>query len=325
MKKLLWIIVFVSAFALTGVVAGGAWLMHEIGKPNTVQEDTDILIASGSSGHSIAQQLQQQGLLTHPQIFYGMIRLNNTTIHAGEYAIPARASMRDILGIFQANKTIQRQFTLAEGLTVKQVVRLLEANEYLSGAINTMPKEGTLLPETYSFIRGETRQALIARMQDAHNKLLDELWAAREDGLPIGTKDDAVTLASIVEKETGIGDERARIAGLFYNRLSIGMPLQTDPTVVYAITDRLGHMEGKPLFRKHLQVDSPYNTYKIVGLPPGPIANPGRAALEAVMHPEHHDYLFFVADGTGGHVFSKNLSGHNRNVQEWRKIKRSRN
>lgn len=304
------------------ILAGGFWFKREITQPGSFTEDKEVIVEQGSSGRVIAQQLATQGIITYPDLFYVMLRLHPAPIQAGEYAIPAQSSMKDIAALLHDGKTIQRHFTLPEGLTVKQALILLNQNEYLTGTVDTIPEEGTLFPETYSFTRGESRAELIKRMQESQNALLDQLWEDRDESLPLVSKKEALTLASIVEKETGKPEERAKIAGLFYNRLKIGMPLQTDPTIVYVITDGLGHMGGKKLYTKSMQINSPYNTYKNIGLPPGPIANPGKDSLEAVFHPEHHDYLFFVADGTGGHVFSETLAGHNKNVTQWRKIKK---
>lgn len=296
--------------------------MQEMRQPGSFSTPQEILIEQGTTGNGVAQKLHQAGIINRPEIFYTLLRLDPTTIQAGEYLIPAHSSLSQVLEIFKSGKVLQRSFGFAEGLTVKQVILRLNNVPTLVGDITELPKEGTLLPDTYQFLRGDTRDSLIKRMQQAHTLLLEKLWAAREENFPLQTPEEAVTLASIVEKETGIAEERAKIAGLFYNRLKIGMPLQTDPTVVYAITDGLGHMEGKRLYSKHLQVDSPYNTYRIPGLPPAPIANPGRASLEAVFAPESHDYLYFVADGTGGHVFAKDLPGHEKNVREWRIIRK---
>ena len=306
------------------LIAGGGWVVHAINAPAPFDTQKEIIVSPGSSGGMVSDQLTRADIIDQPKIFYLLLRLGHVTIKAGEYEIPAHSSLKQIVTLLQSGKTIQRSFTLAEGLTVKQALILMQQNEFLSGDITTPPAEGSLLPDTYQFTRGDTREALIKRMQDAQKKLLDELWDKRDTALPLKTPQEAVTLASIVEKETGKAEERSRIAGLFYNRLKIGMALQTDPTVVYAVTDGLGHMGGKPLLKKHLEADSPYNTYRVVGLPPGPIANPGRASLGAVFAPEHHDYLFFVADGTGGHVFSETLAGHNANVTEWRKIKKAK-
>jgi UPF0755 protein len=325
MSRFLGFVAASFAVILACIFAGGFWAIGQINAPSAIETQSEFLIDSGKSGRQIADDLDTAGLVQRPDFFYMWMRLKGDTVKAGEYEIPARSSIKQIYDILASGKTVQRHITLPEGFTVKQAAALINGAPYLEGEITDLPDEGSLLPETYSYTRNETRKALIKRMQAAHDTLLDELWDNRDTSLPLKSKDEAVVLASIVEKETGKAEERPKIAGLFYNRLKIGMPLQTDPTVVYVITDKLGHMGGKPLLRKHLAVDSPYNTYKVVGLPPGPIANPGKASLEAVFKPETHNYLFFVADGTGGHIFSESLAGHNKNVLEWRKIKRDLN
>lgn len=324
MKKLFTALAVLFCVAITVLCLSAVWVKYQIIKPGHTEDTKEFMVPPGSNGNDIAQKLATENIIDQPKIFYGMLRFIPITIKAGEYAIPARASIQDIFSILRTGKVIERNFTLAEGLTVKQAIALLKENPFLSGDITDMPKEGTLLPDTYNFIRGDTRDHLIKRMQDASRKFIDEIWAKREPGFMLLTPAQLVTLASIVEKETGVPEERARIAGLFFNRLRIGMPLQSDPTVVYALTDHLGHMEGKRLYSKNLQIDSPYNSYKHVGLPPGPIANPGRDSLNAVLHPEKNDYLFFVADGTGGHVFAKDLKTHEENVQKWRKIRQDK-
>lgn len=317
---------------LAGLLAGiGAfWGLQQYGGPGSAAEDTTFAVARGQGVGTIARNLQRQGLITEYHIFQIAARLRGADkkIHAGEYEIPARASMQDILAKMESGQVLQHKFTVREGLTSWQVVQLLNAVDGMDGKVSDIPAEGTLLPETYIFQKGEARSAKIAEMQDAMKKTIDELWPARAANLPFTTPEEAITLASIVEKETGVASERPRIAGVFINRLRAGMALQTDPTVIYALTN--GKIEdkgfgplGRRLLRNDLQVDSPYNTYKNAGLPPGPIANPGRAAIEAVLQPETNDFLYFVADGTGGHVFSKTLSEHEANVAKWRKIRRA--
>lgn len=324
MKRFFVILSSLFFFSCMAVIAAGLWINYTINAPASFAEDQEFMIASGTSGYAIAQNLEQKKLIRNADLFYVMLRLNPAIIQAGEYHIPAHSSMKSVLSLLQSGSVITRSVTLAEGMTVKQVIAMLESEPLLEGNITdkNIP-EGTLLPETYHFTRGDTRDEMLQRMRKAHDEFVTKLWAQRDPSIPLKNIHEMVTLASIVEKETGVAHERARVAGLFYNRLARGMMLQTDPTVVYAITDRLGHMQGKPLLRRHLQVDSPYNTYKVVGLPPGPIANPGRASLEAVLKPEKHDYIFFVADGSGGHVFARTLAEHNRNVAQWRKFKRN--
>jgi UPF0755 protein len=211
---------------------------------------------------------------------------------------------------------------------VHEIMAILAKQDKLNQIpLQTPPAEGSLLPDTYSYTRAESNEDVISRMQKAMTSTIDELWDKRIPGLPFADKNEAMTLASIVEKETGKPEERARIAGVFINRLKAGMPLQTDPTVIYALTGGKPENEGQgPLGRrlltKDLEIDSPYNTYKYPGLPPGPIANPGRAAIEATLNPEVNDFIYFVADGTGGHIFAKTLSEHNDNVAKWRQIRK---
>ena len=321
MKRFFTVLGTLFVFGLFALLAGGFWFMHEIKKPGEFTEQKEVLIPQGTSGYGVAQELGKARIISHPGIFYAMLRINPVSIKAGEYLIPPQSSLSDVLEIFREGKVIQRSVTLTEGQTVKQALILLNNTPNLEGTIAAIPEEGTLLPDTYNFIRGDTRQSLIDRMQKAHDEVMQKLWAARDADIGVTSPQQALVLASIVEKETGVAAERPRIAGLFYNRLNTGMPLQSDPTVVYVITDRLGHMEGKKLYAKSMQIDSPYNTYKVTGLPPAPIANPGRASIEAVLHPEKHDYVYFVADGTGGHVFGRTLEEHHDNVRNWYKIR----
>lgn len=288
--------------------------------PSTHPQETTLLVKRGDTAVAIGQRLEQERVVLDHRLFQIVSKIKGVDRHlkAGEYAFPPKASLFQVVSILRRGDGIRYSVTIPEGLTVKQVVALLNKQERLTGTIDVLPKEGTLLPDTYDYQRGDTRQKIIDRMKKAQEILLAELWPQKAIGLPIKTPQEALILASIVEKETAVADERYRVAGVFTNRLRRGMKLQTDPTVVYAITNGLGHMGGKRLWAKYLKVDNPYNTYKYVGLPPGPIANPGRAALEATLNPEQHDYIFFVADGTGGHAFAKTLKEHNRNVAEWR-------
>jgi UPF0755 protein len=244
-------------------------------------------------------------------------------LKAGEYAFAPGMSMREVMDLLVSGKAIMHTITLPEGLTSKQIVDRLRADEMLTGDIEAIPPEGSLLPETYAFTRGASRQQILDQMAAAHKRALDEVWANRRSGLPIDTPEELVTLASIVEKETGKADERPRVAAVFVNRLEAGMRLQSDPTVIYGIAAGEGTL-GRAIRRSDLDAENPYNTYRIDGLPPGPIANPGRAALEAVATPSSTEELYFVADGTGGHVFARTLDEHNRNVARWRQIERQR-
>ena len=252
-----------------------------------------------------------------------MVRVKGvqSVLKAGEYEIPAGASVLEIVDLLVKGKSILHSLTAAEGLTTVQILRIIEVDEILTGEITLTPLEGELLPETYSYTRGETRDGVIRMMMKARNDVLDELWDGRALDLPFNTRDEAVILASIVEKETAVPDERPLIASVYVNRLKKGMRLESDPTVIYGVTG------GEPLKRglrvSELKKETPYNTYVVKGLPPTPIANPGRAAIEAVLNPADTDYIFFVADGTGGHAFSSTLAEHNRNVIRWRQVERN--
>ena len=262
-------------------------------------------------------------LIDDPLLFRLGVRVlgKSRSLQSGEYVLPPGATMRNVVDILTSGKTVARRLTLAEGLTSFEFVQEIEQAEGLDGRIETVPAEGTLLPETYHYSRGDTRTEIVRRMERALDQVLAELWPGRAAELPLKTPEEAVVLASIVEKETGVDGERALVASVFVNRLSKGMRLQSDPTVVYGLTGGKGLL-GRALTRQDLQTPHPYNTYLIDGLPPGPIANPGRAALEAVLNPAKTKFLYFVADGSGGHAFAATLDEHNRNVAKWRKFKR---
>lgn len=328
MRRILAIFSFLLTLVILLAGAGAFYALALYGGPGPAAQDTRFVVESGQGVGAIAGRLESEGLIGNALVFRAAARVTGADrrIHAGEYMIAQGASMQDILRQMEEGDIILRQYTVREGLTSWQVVQLLQDVEGLSGEIDVIPDEGTLLPETYSFMLGDSRAAQIEAMQAAMTATIDELWPERAENLPVLTKAQAIILASIVEKETAVASERARVAGVFINRLKRGMPLQTDPTVIYALT--MGKIEdkgqgpiGRRLLRRDLQVDSPYNTYKNPGLPPGPIANPGRAAIAAVLNPEEHDYYYFVADGTGGHVFARTLDEHNANVAKWRKIR----
>jgi UPF0755 protein len=242
-------------------------------------------------------------------------------LKAGEYVFEKNASMSDVLETIISGKSIQHQVTIAEGLTTQQIVQRINDAEVLSGPIQTVPPEGTLLPETYRVTRGTTREQLLQRMTQAQQRLVQEIWARRSPDLPIKTINEFITLASIVEKETAIASERTRVAAVFVNRLHRNMRLQSDPTIIYGIVGGKGTL-GRSLTRADVDGPTPYNTYTINGLPPGPIANPGRASLEAVANPSRTKDLYFVADGTGGHVFAETYEQHLKNVARWRDFQR---
>ena len=285
-----------------------------------------VLINQGAGIREIASILEKQGLIRSADIFvYGVGYQDKARLlKAGEYAIPAHASMKDIMDILVEGKSIEHAFTVPEGLTVAQVFDRLAANDVLVGSLpKVLPPEGSLMANTVNFIRGTTREQIVKRLRDGQQKLVADIWAKRAPDLPIKNINEFVTLASIVEKETGIATERPQVAAVFYNRLAKNMRLQSDPTVIYGLFGGKGKPSDRPIYQSDLDKDTPYNTYKINGLPPTPIANPGRDALEAVANPPKSDALYFVADGTGGHVFSKTLDEHNANVRKWRAMQKN--
>jgi len=323
MKRTLTALVFV---ALIGLIAGGGgffFVKRAALAPGLNDEAVRVLIEPGLGVSAIAKRLQGAGVLREPVMFRIWARYTgaHTRLRAGEFELPVRASIQTALKILESGKTVVRKVTLPEGLSTTEALILVQDAEGLSGSITDIPEEGWLLPETYHYSWGDSRNAVIGRMADKMGETLSTLWDHRPDDYILSSPKEVLILASIVEKETGVAVERPKIAGVFLNRLKKGMRLQSDPTVVYALTDGGGAL-GRALTRDDLKIDSPYNTYRIKGLPPGPIANPGRASLEAVIHPAKTDALYFVADGSGGHVFAKTLKAHNRNVLKWRKIKR---
>lgn len=307
------------------------WAAWQFQKPGPVKEPMLIEIPSGSGLRAIAGQLETAGVINNKFIFlFGTTILGaQSDMKAGEYEILPAASASDIMQMIRDGRIYGRRITIREGLTSFEIVNLVNALDDLEGTVSNIPPEGSLLPETYDYRLKENKQDVITRMQGDMTKAIEELWPNRAQNLPINTKEEAVILASIIEKETGVPSERKRVAGVFINRLKKGIALQTDPTVIYAITNGKPKNEGKGplgrrLLKKDLEFASPYNTYLHPGLPPGPIANPGRASLEAVLHPEEHNFIYFVADGKGGHTFSETLSEHEENVSEWRIIRREK-
>lgn len=324
MNKRLWLNLLIAAVFLILLIAGmmTLWAVKTYPQAGSLPQETLIYIPSGTSARGVFDILLENNVIdeTGKYVFLGAVRLNKINLQAGEYQIPAAASIKDAIMLLQSGKVYQRKITLPEGLTSAEIVNLLEQAPALEGAIAQTPPEGTLLPETYNYARGETRQGLILRMQTAMTAEIEKNWADRDTGLPFQSPQEMVSLASIIEKETGIAAERPRVAGVFINRLRQSIPLQSDPTVIYALTQGKTPL-GRALLLKDLEISSPYNTYKIQGIPPGPIANPGKESLAAAAHPEKHDWIFFVADGSGGHAFAKTLKEHNKNVSQWRKIR----
>lgn len=285
-----------------------------------------VHIPQGQSTLAIAQQLEREGVVDHSWMFVAGVLANRARgqLQAGEYVFPERASMRDVLDRMVSGAVVVHQITIPEGFTSEQIVERLRAEPILTGEIAEIPPEGSLLPATYRYSRNTTRQSLIERMARAQERVLSELWERRIDDLPLQSPDELVILASIVEKETGRADERPRVAGVFINRLRQGMRLQSDPTILYGLYGGSAFMQPRTITRSELDAPNPFSTYQINGLPPTPIGNPGRAAMEAVINPSRTRDLYFVADGTGGHAFAETLDQHNRNVSRWRQIERER-
>lgn len=316
-----------TAGMILAVAAGGLlwYLTREFANPGPHSADKVVMVRTGMGLTTIGRHLERAGVISDYRIFLAGVTLNkaNGRLKAGEYRFKARASMEDVMQLLVSGKSIRHKFTVPEGLTSEQVYNRLNANKVLVGSLDEIPMEGSLLPETYLFQRGLTRKQLVQRMQAAQKKLLDKLWHSRAPQLPFTTRAEAITLASIVEKETGQAAERPRVAGVFVNRLRKSMKLQSDPTIIYGIVGGKGKL-GRPIRKSEIDKKTPYNTYQIPGLPPGPIANPGTAAIAAVLNPMATSELYFVADGTGGHVFADTLKQHQKNVAKWRKISRER-
>jgi UPF0755 protein len=310
---------------VVGVLGVGFWGYTEFVRPGPLPSDKIIVIQRGVGIERIALTLARHNVIKIPLILSMAARTiaADRSLQAGEFSFPKNVSPRGVLDILQNGKQVVRRLTIAEGLTTFEVLWVLKNTEGLSGSVVTPVKEGELLPETYYFTFGDSRNAIAKRMQDGMNKVLSTLWARRSPNLPIANIEEALVLASIVEKETGHAAERARVAGVFINRLRLKMRLQSDPTVIYGLTKGRRQL-GRALTRKDLKHPSSYNTYIIKGLPPGPISNPGRAALAAVLHPADTGELYFVASGSGGHTFARSLAEHNSNVAKWRKLMKSK-
>jgi UPF0755 protein len=268
-----------------------------------------------------AELLAREGVIDQPYLFMAgaLLAKARDDLKYGEYQFRKQASLRDVVDTIIEGKVVQHAFTVAEGLTSEQIVQRLAENQVLAGNVREIPREGTLLPETYRFTRGATREQMIQRMQQAQQRALQEIWERRVPDLPVRSPEQLVVLASIIEKETGKPEERTRVAAVFANRLKQKMKLQSDPTIIYGLVGGKGSL-GRPILRSEIEQPTPYNTYVIDGLPPGPIANPGRASLEAAASPARTRELFFVADGTGGHAFADNYEQHQRNVARLRAI-----
>jgi UPF0755 protein len=310
------------AVAVLLVTVGGAlwWTRIKLSEPGPATASVSVVIPKGTVSADIGSLLKESDAIDRPWLFFLATHLSGRQpLLAGEYSFPSHASLGTIIDMMRRGQTVVHKLTIAEGLTVFQVLGQLRQAEGLAGNAGQTPEEGSLLPQTYFYTLGDSREALLLRMTHAMNELIDDLWKRREPNLPIANKVDAIILASVVERETAIPEERAHIAAVFFNRLKLHMKLQSDPTVIYVVSNSEGTLD-RPLTRNDLLIKSPFNTYQIEGLPAGPICNPGKASLEAVLHPANSDDLYFVADGSGGHSFTKTLTEHNRNVNNLRRI-----
>ncbi len=321
------IIFSLLAIMIAGVVAVtvvAVWSYKLADQPGPLSQARTVIIERGTTNEDVAALLQKNGVIDNAHAFLALIWLTKPgapVIKAGEYEFTAGISMQDALALIRSGRVVTHKLTMPEGWTSARILERIRNEPALAGEITRPAPEGSLLPDTYQFRRGMTRNDLIAEMQAARDKVLKQLWAGRAEGLPLKTPEEAVILASIVEKETGLAAERPRVAAVFVNRLKRHMRLQSDPTIIYGITEGKSRLD-RPLRRSDIAEKTPYNTYQIDGLPPTPIANPGREALAAVLNPIKSDELYFVANGTGGHDFSSSLKGHQANVKRWRQLER---
>lgn len=315
MKKLLLLLL------IAGCATIAFFYDYAIHQPMPVDRDILFLVQKGDSLNKIAKKLKEYGLIKNEYLFIFYSRINKIypQVKAGEYLFDKNISLVQLSEKLVSGKVYLRKITFPEGLTSKEIHELLKNNEFLNKEEFAIPSEGSILPETYTFSRGDSPKKIIKQSQKARDDVLEQIWNGRDENLPLNSKEQLLILASIVEKETGIGTERAEVASVFINRLRLGMLLQTDPTVIYAVTGGKEDL-NRPLTRKDLTIDSPYNTYKYAGLPPAPICNPGKDAIFAAAHPANTSYLYFVASGKGGHNFAKSLDEHNDNVRKWRAL-----
>ena len=321
------LVLHAAVFGLLGaaiLALGFAFRAHfDFVRPGPLTADATVVVHRGSGVEAIASTLLSEGVIGDRFLFEAGARLTGRgkAMRAGEYRFRTGISIEETIALLVSGETVKRRITIAEGLTTSEVLRLIGADEGLAGDLPAGIGEGSLLPETYYFSLGDSRTALVRRMHESMETALASLWVKRAPGLTLETPEQALVLASIIERETGVAAERARVSAVFHNRLRRGMRLQSDPTVAYALT--LGSTPlDRSLVKSDLRVQSPYNTYLVHGLPPTPIANPGRASIEAALHPAPTDELYFVADGTGGHAFARTYAEHLRNVLRWRRIER---
>lgn len=329
---LFWIAALAGAAALFAFF----YFTSAISRPGPFPEPRAFVVERGASGASIADKLEAEGFISDALLFRIATRLEGgASLQAGEYEIPANASTRQIVELMTDGDALQHAITFPEGITIAAAMRIIEESDVLTGDMPETPPEGSILPDTYHVARGMTRAALLQQMRDARDEAVAEIWASRQPNLPLETPEDLVNLASIVERETGIASERPIVAAVFINRLRRPMRLETDPTIIYGVClrhpercrdGRLVDAQGnrRTIRQSEIELNTGYNTYRIDGLPPTPIANPGRAALEATANPAESNAIFFVADGTGGHIFASTLAEHNANVARWREIEAQR-
>ena len=316
-------LLFVTSLLLIGLLY---FVRVQFDRPGPLATSTVVVVPKGEGVSGIAEQLERDGVIADRSVFvssalYFIYFKGHASLKAGEYEFRKHASMRQVLDTLVEGKSIDHKVTVVEGMTSQQIIERLRANPDLEGDVPEVPAEGTLLPDTYRFQTGDTRVDIVERMQVGQQKFLAKMWEERDPDIVVRTPEEAVVLASILEKETGRADERPHIASVFENRLKKNMRLQSDPTIIYGLAGGKGTLDH-PIQQDELDRETPYNTYKINGLPPGPIANPGRAAIEAVLKPAKTKDLYFVADGKGGHVFAPSLEEHNKNVAKWRIVER---
>jgi UPF0755 protein len=310
--------------AVIGAGFAVAFGKQQLDATGPLEQSRVVNIPRSVGARDIAELLQREGVIEQKWVFLGGVATKGWgKLKSGEYEFKKQASLRDVIDTLVEGKVLQHHLTIPEGLTSEQVVQRLMDSDVLAGNVKEIPREGTILPDTYSFPRGSTREQVIQHMQQEQRRILQDIWNRRAPDLPIKSPEQLVVLASLIEKETGKPDERTRIAAVFVNRLKLKMRLQSDPTIIYGLVGGKGTL-GRPILRSEIDQPTPYNTYVIDGLPPGPIANPGRASLEAAASPARTKELYFVADGTGGHAFSENLDQHQKNVARLRQIEQQK-